>query len=71
VCYSVPMEKTETPIAARFTLYKNDMERLCGFNRRAREYAAATGDSFCGLSFDVDEDGFITVYAAGLEPLKL
>ena len=45
---------------SKFTFYKFEIENLIEHIKDAKS-----------ASFDVDEDGFVTVYVEGKEPLKL
>jgi hypothetical protein len=57
--------------AGGFSLYANDVARLVKFIDDARQYAQCNNDQFNGISVDVDKNGFVTVFAAGLAHLSL
>jgi hypothetical protein len=64
-------ENGKVTYVARFSFYESDCARLAQFMADARTVAVARGERFMGCSFDVDSDGFVTVYAAGMEPINL
>ena len=58
-------------IKTMFTFYPYEVGRLEQFIVEARAAAKLEGERFGGLSFDVDDDGFVTIHAAGIDSIKL
>jgi hypothetical protein len=57
--------------AVSVSLYEHDCAQLAGFMRAAKQKAKDRGERWRGISFDVDDDGFMFVYAAGMDPIRL
>lgn len=64
-------ESGEVTYVARFSFYDHECGRLIGFINEARKQAEERGERFYGISADIDSDGFVFIYSAGMDPIKL
>lgn len=70
MCYSVDMEETTEKTTNGASLYTGDVLKLEQFIMNARSYAWFAGEEV-SIRVEVDSDAWVTLSAAGVEPITL
>jgi len=65
-------EDTTTSVTvASASLYASDVAQVEDFILRGKIHAATRGETYQGITIDIDENGFVELFSVGLDPIRL
>lgn len=65
------MDNPPAPTAASASLSRYDTATIEDALLRGKIYAQQNGETFMGMSIDIDVNGFVEIFIAGVETIRL